>query len=196
MKTRLLVCLFVALAGCAISSVEPVNVPLAYAAPSDPPPLAPPPACPALASVEVRDVRKDMQLGVRSLEGKPLQAAVTASNDPVAWVRDGVLANLRRDGFVTGGAGPVLTFELRNLKTAENVWHRAGYDARIELGASLRAPGGAVCWSASLAGKGGNYGYAGSIANYRETLNEALDRATQSLVDAPSFGGALCHCGS
>ena len=194
MKTRVLVALVLGLAGCAITSVEPLDVPLAYAPPAEPTTLPPPPSCPALARIDSTDVRKDPVLGVRSLEGKPLQADVTASNDPAAWVRDGVRANLHRDGFVIGGAGPVLSLELRNLRTTENVWHRAGYDARIDLGASLRTAGGRVCWSASLAGKGGNYGYAGSIVNYRETLNQALDRATQSLVDAPSFGPALCQC--
>jgi len=194
MKTRVLVALVLGLAGCAITSVEPLDVPLAYAPPAEPATLPPPPGCPALARVDTTDVRKDTLLGVRSLEGKTVQADVTVSNDPAAWVRDGVVANLRRDGFVTGGAGPVLAIELRNLRTTESVWHRAGYDARIDLGASLRTSGGRVCWSASLAGKGGNYGYAGSIVNYRETLNEALDRATQSLVDAPSFGPALCQC--
>ncbi len=146
--------------------------------------------CAALAQVQVQDGRKDTLLGVRSLEGKPLQADVTASNDPAPWVRDGVAANPRRDGVVTGGAGPALAIELHNLKTAENVWHRAGYDARIELAASLRAPGGAVCWTATLAGKGGNYGYAGSIVNYRETLNEALAPRRAEL-----FQSALCHRG-
>jgi hypothetical protein len=174
MKTRLVVALFLGLAGCAITSVAPLDVPLAYAPPADPATLPPPPQCPALARIDSTDVRKDPVLGVRSLEGKPLQADVTASNDPAAWVRDGVRANLHRDGFVIGGAGPVLSLELRNLRTTENVWHRAGYDARIDLGASLRT--------------------AGSIVNYRETLNEALDRATQSLVEAPSFGPALCQC--
>jgi hypothetical protein len=193
MKLRLMFSLALALGGCAITSVEPVSVPLAYAPPDDPAPLRTP-SCSALARVEVQDVRTDTQLGVRTLEGKPMTAPVTSSNDPAGWVHDGLLANLQRDGFVVADKGPVLKIELRGLKTSENVWHRAGYDARIDLGASLRTPAGRVCWSASLIGKGGNYGYAGSIENYRETLNEALNHAAESLVDAPTFETTLCQC--
>jgi hypothetical protein len=156
--------------------------------------LTPAHRCPVLGPVEVQDVRTSPLLGVRSLEGKPMQADVSLSNDPSAWVRDGVQALFGREGFSTGGAGPALAIELRNLKTSESVWHRAGYDARIDLHAALRTPAGRVCWSASLAGQGGNYGYAGSVENYRETLNEALDHATQSLIDAPGFASAICEC--
>jgi len=47
-----------------------------------------------------------------------------------------------------------------------------------------------------VAGKGGNYGYSGSIENYQETLNSALDDATQHILDSPLLDGALCQCGS
>lgn len=194
MKTRLLAGLLLGLTGCAITSLQPLSVPLAYAPSSDHVPPTPAHRCPVLGAVEVKEARKDLLLGVRSLEGKPVQADVSSSNDPAAWVRDGVQALLGREGYTIGGAGPVLAIELRNLKTTESVWHRAGYDARIDLHATLSTPTGRVCWSASLAGQGGNYGYAGSIENYRETLNEALDHATQSLVDAPSFSSAICQC--
>jgi hypothetical protein len=58
----------------------------------------------SIARVDVQDARTDTQLGMRSLQGKGRQAAFTSSNDPASWVRDGVLANLHRDGFVTGGS--------------------------------------------------------------------------------------------
>jgi hypothetical protein len=193
MKLRFMSPLLLVLTGCAITSVQPLSVPLAYAPPDDPAPLRTP-NCGAIARVDVQDVRTDTQLGLRTLEGKPMTAPVTSSNDPAGWVHDGLLANLQRDGFVVAGKGPTLRIELRGLKTSENVWHRAGYDARIDLGATLRTPAGRVCWSASLVGKGGNYGYAGSIENYRETLNEALNHAAQSLVDAPTFETTLCQC--
>jgi hypothetical protein len=45
-----------------------------------------------------------------------------------------------------------------------------------------------------VTGKAGNYGYAGSIVNYQETLNYALARAVLQLVDLPEFEQALCHC--
>jgi hypothetical protein len=45
-------------------------------------------------------------------------------------------------------------------------------------------------------GKGGNYGYSGSIENYQETLNSALDDATQHILDSPQFESAVCQCAS
>ena len=47
----------------------------------------------------------------------------------------------------------------------------------------------------SAVGKAGNYGYAGSIENYQQTLNSALDAASQQIVSPQPFRDALCHCG-
>jgi hypothetical protein len=44
-------------------------------------------------------------------------------------------------------------------------------------------------------GSSENYGYAGSIENYQETLNHALDRAAMRAFSAPGFRKAVCSCG-
>ena len=62
------------------------------------------------------------------------------------------------------------------------------------MDAELRSAAGKVCWKGSVEGQGGNYGYAGSIPNYQETLNAALDAATSNMIQAPGFKEALCHC--
>ena len=40
----------------------------------------------------------------------------------------------------------------------------------------------------------GNYGYAGSVQDYQETLNGALDAASMHLAESQGFRAALCHC--
>ncbi|HEY2809602.1 MAG TPA: hypothetical protein VGI91_12490 [Steroidobacteraceae bacterium] len=75
------------------------------------------------------------------------------------------------------------------------MWQRAGYEALIAMSGELKSPGGKSCWKGTVQGKGSNYGYAGSIVNYQETVNQALDAATRQLVSSQSFRDALCHCG-
>ena len=89
---------------------------------------------------------------------------------------------------------PTLSLGLDSLRTSENIWHRAGYEARIVFAATLRAPSGRICWQESVEGKGGNYGYAGSIVDYQETLNAALDAATLHMLNSSGLNDALCHC--
>lgn len=43
-------------------------------------------------------------------------------------------------------------------------------------------------------GTAGNYGYAGSVPNYQETLNGALDNASLHLAESQGFKDGLCHC--
>jgi hypothetical protein len=130
-------------------------------------------------------------LGERILEGKPQKADVSTASDPASWVRNGIEDYLSRSGIKLA-QGPTLDIQLEGLRTSETVWHRAGYDARISMEAQLKTPSGKVCWQSSIAGKSGNYGYAGSIENYQETLNGALDDAASHIVDG--FKNALCQC--
>jgi len=187
------VCLVTA---CAVSKVDPLAVPLAYKPDTKAMAAARTSSCSTVSRVEVEDRRTDKVLGVRFHESKPLKADVTAASEPATWVREGTEAFLSRNGIVFAPNGPKLLIELRALRTEENIWHRSGYAAKLSLMARLQAPSGKMCMEQPVAGKGGNYGYSGSIENYQETLNSALDDATQHLLDSPAFDTALCQCGT
>jgi hypothetical protein len=180
---------------CVVSKVDPLAVPLAYK--SDVRPMAvaqKTSSCPAVSGVEVEDQRSDKVLGVRFHETKPLKADVTVAGYPAAWVRDGMQTYLSRNGMSPTSNGPRLLVDLRVLRTEENIWHRSGYAAKISLIARLQSSSGKICMEQPVEGKGGNYGYSGSIENYQETLNSALDDATQHILDSPLFESALCQC--
>ena len=196
MRRMMSVCLVCLVTACAVSTVEPLAVPLAYK--SDTKPLVTPKrsSCSAVSRVEVEDRRSDKTLGIRFHEAKPLKAEVTAASEPAVWVRDGMQTVLSRNGIGVASSGPRLLIELRVLRTEENIWHRSGYEAKLSLIARVQAPSGKVCMEQPVEGKGGNYGYSGSIENYQETLNSALDDAAQHILDSPVFESALCQCGS
>jgi hypothetical protein len=195
-KLTLLVLVCAAVAGCAVSKVEPLSIPLVYKAnPKNAGALGSFP-CPASAQVQVSDARSDKTLGVRTHESKPLKADVTAGSDPAAWVQAGVQGFLGQNGVTFPGSGPQLLISIDTLHTTESIWHRSGYDADVSLAGQLRSASGKSCWQGTGAGKGGNYGYAGSIDNYQQTLNEALDRATLQMTQSQTFKDALCHCGN
>jgi hypothetical protein len=101
---------------------------------------------------------------------------------------------MAQDGIKLNSAGPTLVLEIDALRTSENIWHRSGYEARIVFDAALRSASGKTCWQESVEGKAGNYGYSGSIENYQETLNSALDEATLHMLNSARFSDALCHC--
>ena len=181
------------LTACAVSKVDPLAIPLAYKSSTTPvvPKAA---ACSAVSVIEVEDRRTDKVLGLRFHESKPLKADVTAASDPAVWVHDGMQAFLARHAIDLRPSGPKLLVELRLLRTQENIWHRSGYEANIGLTARLQSPSGKICAEQAVEGKGGNYGYSGSIENYQETLNNALDDAAQHLLDSPLFDSTLCQC--
>ena len=181
-------------AACAVSRVDPLSVPLAYRANAKNVGLLGGLSCSAVSQVQVQDARTQKTLGTRLHESKPLRADATAGSDPASWVGDGVQSVLRQNGFSTQGGGPSLVVMLDSLHTVESIWHRSSYDARITLTGELRSTAGKVCWKGSVEGQGGNYGYSGSIVDYQETLNAALDSATSNMVLAPGFKDALCHC--
>jgi hypothetical protein len=193
-KLTLCVWACIAVAACAVSKVEPLSVPLVYQVnPKNAGVLGTFP-CAASTQIEVSDARSDKTLGVRTHESKPLKADVTAGSDPVVWVRDGVQGFLGQNGVTFQGSGPKLLISIDSLRTTETIWHRAGYDAEISMSGQLRSPSGKPCWQGTFAGKGGNYGYAGSVENYQATLNEALDNATLQMAQPQAFKDALCHC--
>lgn len=192
-RIGLMLAVIAAAAGCAVSKVEPLTVPLAYKPSSHPDALLTAPSCPLGPGVRVTDQRTDQILGERFHESKPLRADVAADGDAAAWVSDGVNQALSRAGYKTADGAPVLNLGLTALRTSENIWHRSGYDARILFTAELKSRG-KTCWQESVEGKSGNYGYSGSIENYQETLNGALDAAASHLLSSALFNSALCHC--
>lgn len=183
------------IAGCAtVKTVDPLTVPLVYKA--DPDNNAPLTSfsCPKLAAIQVIDKRSETLLGVRFHEDKPLKADVTAGGDPLLWIQGGLESYLHQNNIKTGQSGPKLVIELNSLRTEENILHRSGYEARITANASLESASGKSCWHGSLQSDKGNYGYIGSIQDYQEVLNRALDGISSQVVASPEFSAALCHC--
>jgi hypothetical protein len=193
-KLSLTVLMSLGLLGCAIDRVDPLNVPLVYTPTSSATVLTGVLSCATIGPIEVTDGRRDKSLGLRTMETKPLKASVSTSSDATAWVRQGVDSYLSHNGIKVQGSGPKLALTLNQLLTTESVYHRASYTAVVSLTAELKSPGGKSCWQGTFDGKGGNYGYAGSIENYQETLNGALDAASVLLTSTQSFRDALCHC--
>jgi len=186
---------FFVLAACAVSRVDPLSIPLVYTANPKYAGAFGGLSCNAISQVQVTDARSDKSvIGIRTHESKPLTAPVTSSTDPAVWVQSGVQGFLGQNGVVPSGHGPKLAISLDSLHTTESIWHRSSYEASLALTASLQSPAGKVCWKQTVQGTGGNYGYAGSIQNYQQTLNAALDNATLNLAQSPGFKDALCHC--
>jgi len=194
--TRIVVSvLFFAFAGCAVSRVDPLSIPLVYSTSPKNAGVFGGLSCNAISQLHVTDARSDTSvIGIRTHESKPLKAAVTSSTDPTVWVGSGVQGFLRQNGIAPQGRGPRLLIALDSLHTTESIWHRSSYEASLALTASLQAPSGRVCWRQTVQGTGGNYGYAGSIPDYQETLNAALDNASLNLVQSAGFKDALCQC--
>jgi Uncharacterized lipoprotein len=192
--TALLAVSCVALSGCEVSRVEPLSIPLAYTQQPRNSGQLGALSCSTITQLEVQDARTNKVLGVRVHESKPLTADVSASTDAGTWVHDGMQSYLSQNGLGLAGSGPKLVVSLDSLSTRESIWHRSSYTAGIALTARLQSAAGKSCWKATVQGRGGNYGYSGSVLNYQETLNEALDDATLSMTNA-GLKAALCHCG-
>ena len=184
------------ISACAVSSVQPLTIPLAYKAGSKQAAFVGSYACNAIARVKATDARTDKALGTRVHESKPLKAEVSASGDAASWVEDGVQTFLTKTGIQVQGNGPTLHVTLDSLRTSESIWHRSSYEARIALSAVLQSPAGRACWQDKFEATSGDYGYSGSIDTYQGTLNSALDAATLRLAESQGFQNALCHCGN
>jgi uncharacterized lipoprotein YajG len=188
------------LAACSTpSTVAPIAIPLQYKTMATIAEFPTLPACAALSKVEVVDARDEKALGKRYVEGKTAAnavAPVTAASDVGQWVQTGVEAALKRSGVTIGNPNaPVLKITIDSINTGENVLHRSGYEGRIQLSADLHSASGASCWKGNADGAAENYGYAGSIENYQETLNHALDRAVIRLLSTPEVKKTICSCG-
>src|SRR5579863_1821289 len=139
---------------CAVDRIEPMSVPLKYAANSKDATLVGTLSCSAISQVQVSDGRTDKTLGERVHESKPLKAEVTTSSDVAAWVQDGVQTMLTQNGFRLG-SGPKLDITVDTVHTKESVWHRSSYDARIVFKGQLLSPSGNVCWAETIQGRDG-----------------------------------------
>lgn len=198
MKNVVIVVVFLLAAACRTpASVTPLTIPLKYQAMASPSEVPSLPSCAAISKVEVEDARDEKAIGKRFVQDKPgAVAPVTASTDIAAWVKEGFESTLQKGGAPAGGKGSVLHVRVDQITTNENVLHRSGYDARIALSLELLpAGGGPSCWSDRSEGSSENYGYAGSIENYQETLNHALDRAANRALSSQGFRKAVCSCG-
>lgn len=193
-RTTLVACVCMGLAACAVSTVDPLTIPLSYKINPKNAGAIGGLACPAIAQVQVTDQRIDKILGVRTHESKPLKAEVSAGGDPAAWALDGIVGLLTQNGVIVQNGAPQLLVAIDTLRTTESIWHRASYSAQVTMSGRMVARSGRVCWQGTGTGEGGDYGYAGSIQNYQETLNAALDAATVQLAQSSGFKDALCHC--
>jgi hypothetical protein len=194
-RITLLVFACLVVTACAVSHVDPLTVPLAYQTNAKNAGVLGELRCNAISQVVATDARTDKSLGIRMLEGKPERAPVSVTGDAAAWVQSGVQGLLGQNGVVRG-SGPALVVVLDDLRTTESIWHRASYDARVGLTGQLQSPSRKVCWTGTVEGTGGDYGYAGRIETYQGMLNAALDSATLRLAQSPGFKDALCHCGN
>lgn len=185
----------VAISACVVSSVQPLTVPLVYKASSKQSVFAGKYACGAIARITATDARTDKALGMRVHESKPLKAELSGSGDAVSWVEDGMQNYLTKTGIQVQGSGPTLDVTLDSLRASESIWHRSSYEARIALFTRLQSPSGKSCWQDKFEGTSGDYGYAGNITTYQETLSGALDAATLRLAESQGFQNTLCHCG-
>jgi hypothetical protein len=196
-RATLIVAAIIAAACSTPSSVSPISVPLQYKMMVSPAEFPTLPPCAAVSRVEVVDTRAEKTIGKRFVEAKNSpSAAVTTSTDVGAWAKAGVENALTRAGAATNAEAPILHIGIEQIATGENVLHRAGYEGRIVLTAELRpARSGSACWKDRADGFSENYGYAGSVENYQETLNHALDRAIVRILGAPEFKKSVCSCG-
>jgi hypothetical protein len=184
------------LGACAVSRVDPMSVPLLYTPNSTHGGVIGALACNVLSQIQVSDARSDKTLGTRVHESMPLKAEVTSASDAATGVQNGCRAYSRRTALRSKGA--VRSSVSRSIHCTRT--KVSGIDPvtmrASPLSATCRAPRGQVCWNETVQGSGGNYGYAGSIYNYQQTLNGALDAASVNLAQSPGFKDALCKCGN
>jgi hypothetical protein len=196
MKNKaLIISAAILISACAVSRVDPLSVPLSYSSEPKNTAVVGALSCNAISQLQVSDARTDKTLGVRTHESRPLKADVTTPSDVATWAHDGLQAFLSQNGFSVPGSGPALAVSVDSLHTTESIWHRSSYEARIALTGRLSSASGKICWSETVQGVGGDYGYSGSIENYRHALNSSLDAAALKIAQEQSFKDALCSCG-
>ena len=176
-------------------AVEPMSVPLQYKAMADSDEYDKLSDCAALSDIRVTDTRTDKTLGKRYIQGvSEPWADVTTDSNVAAWVASGVVEGMKNAGASMAIDGkPVLHISVDEVSTKENVYFAGGYEAHVVISGELVGKNGKSCWKDRVQGAGENYGYAGHIDNYQETLNHALDRAVIEMVI--SLQSDICDCG-
>lgn len=194
-KTTLAAFVLFGIGACAVTRVDPLTVPLTYTADPKNANTLGTVSCPAISRVQVQNaLTTGNVLGVRTHESKPLKADVTTNSDIAAWAQSGVQGFLMQNGFSVQPSAPELVIRLDSLHSSESIWYRASYSAQVAITGSLRTASGKTCGGQRVDGEGGDYGYAGSIQNYQNSFNIALNNATKNLVRAAGFQEALCDC--
>ena len=175
--------------------VEPMSVPLQYKSMVGSDDYGRFPECAAVSDIRVTDVRTDKTLGQRYIQGvREPWAEVKTESNVAEWVTTGVVEGLKNSGAAVAVAGkPVLHVSIEQVSTKENVYFAGGYEAHVVISGELLGANGKSCWKDRAEGTGENYGHAGSIDNYQETLNHALDRAVITLLS--SLESEICDCG-
>jgi hypothetical protein len=182
-------------AACAPSKLTPLSLAPQYRTMAESVEIPVVQPCVGFSGLTVEDARAAKDTGVRVIEERPgTSQPVSFPGDPVPWVRAAAEAVFRQAGVRTDVAGkPALKLRVEQIVTDEKVYRRAEYDGRVVLTAELLSgEGGASCWTGRVDGFSENYGYAGSLENYEETLNHALDRAIIKLLETPDLGAKAC----
>ena len=175
-------------------AVEPMKIPLEYKSMADADEYDRMSDCAAVSDIRVTDMRTDKTLGKRYIQGvgEPW-ADVTTDSNVAAWVTSGVVEGLKNAGASLAIEGkPVLHISVEEVSTKENVYFAGGYEAKVVISGELLGKNGKSCWKDKVQGAGENYGYAGRVDNYQETLNHALDRAVIEMVI--SLHSDICDC--
>jgi hypothetical protein len=194
-KTTVAALVLFAVSACAVSKVDPLTVPLSYTPDQKNANTLGAVSCPVISEVQVQNaLTTGNVLGVRTHESKPLTAEVTTNSDIAAWVQSGVQGFLMQNGFSLNPSAPTLVIRLDTLHSTETIWHRSSIDAQLAITGSLSTKSGKTCGGQRVDGEGGDYGYAGSIQNYQNSFNAALNKAAGNLLRAAGFQQGLCDC--
>jgi hypothetical protein len=182
------------LISCAKRTVAPTSFAPAYKTMLDPSDVAVARSCATASSVEVRSQMSGNRVGQRSPERNPANSQpIRMEGSPIPWVAASAKAMFAKSAIETGEAGaPGVVLGLQQVQINENVYVNAGYDARVVIDATVLDGRGQPCWTARKTGFAQNYGYAGSTAAYRETVDHALDRAIMGIAADDGFQNALC----
>lgn len=192
---KMLILIVPFLLSCAASSLSPLSVRPRYVTMVEAGEVPVVQPCVSISSLAVEDVRPDAPIGRRLLEERPsVNQPVTFQGSAEEWVRAGADAIFPKAGVAVGvESSPALRIRVDQIFTEEKVFRRAEFDGRVVLTAELAPdPSANSCWTLRVDGFAENYGYAGNLENYQETLNHALDRALIKLIENQEFQAKVC----
>ena len=114
---------------------------------------------------------------------------VIVKDDVPAWAADRLAYVLKHLGFeVTATDGDVfIDGELREFFVAEG----GTYDGQIGMKLNVKSKSGKALWSGLVGGSNGRWGKSYKLANYQETLSDAMIDLAQKLAADPGFTNAV-----